>query len=131
MTPDLTWLVDDPWTQEVRELLGAMDQGVEIVIVEGQRDRSALRKGGVTCTIRTCAQSGGLVAFSESIDTYPVAILTDYDPAGKQLNARLRDLLPDATVDPRWRRDLGALLTQQGHYDIESLNKVFDTTYWG
>lgn len=116
----------DPWEREVRSLLRDMDRDVEAVIVEGPNDCSALRAGGVTVPIYECATSAGIVDFAAGITASPVVILTDFDHEGRALNGQLRDLLRPAQVASRWRRDLGLLLTQRGHYDIESLNNVFD-----
>lgn len=115
----------DPWERELGRLLEEMDRQVGAIIVEGRRDRDALRAAGVSSPIRSCGQCGGLVNFMETVDGDPIAILTDYDEHGRRLNGRFRDLLPGHRVDSRWRRDLGLLLTQRGRYDIESLNNVF------
>ena len=120
-----TWTAD-PWERAVREVLERMDAEVSTVVVEGPRDRAALRTAGVESPIRTCAQSDGLVPFAASLPDGPIAILTDYDTAGRQLNGRLRELVHDGRVESRWRRELGLLLTQRGRYDVESLNNVFD-----
>lgn len=121
-----TWLANDPWERELWEVLRRMDRAVEAVIVEGPNDRQALRTGGVTVSIHECSSGSGVDGCCRSITDGPVAILTDYDDHGRRLNGELRDRLPDAVVEPRWRRDLGLLLTQRGRYDVESLNNVFD-----
>jgi 5S rRNA maturation endonuclease (ribonuclease M5) len=56
---------------------------------------------------------------------WKVSIHTDFDPAGRKLNARLRELLDDSQVDPEWRRPVGAALTPHGRRDIESLTNLF------
>lgn len=119
------WLATDPWERALRDLLERMDATIDTIVVEGPRDEAALRKAGVETAIHTCSHSAGLVRFARSLPGQHIAILTDYDEPGRRLNGRLRDLLPDGRVDPRWRRDLGLLLTQRGRYDIESLNNVF------
>ena len=119
------WLAGDPWERKLRELLVRMDRSVEVVIVEGPNDRSALRSGGVTVDIHECSTGRGVAGCARTITGGPVAILTDYDDHGRRLNGELRDLLPDAAVAPHWRQELGLLLTSRGRYDIESLNNVF------
>lgn len=127
--PDLPpWLSGDPWERELRELLERMDRSVEAVIVEGTNDRKALQNGGVASRIHTCSQTSGLDAFATCLSARSIAILTDYDDPGRRLNAKLREYIPDRHVEPRWRRDLGLLLTKRGRYDIESLNNVFEST---
>ena len=122
------------WEREVRGLLAAMDRAVATIVVEGKRDEQALEKLGVNTQIVACAQAIDLLELARSIDGEPIAILTDYDAHGRDLNGTLREYLPDGRVDPRWRRELGLLLTQQGHYDIESLNGISDrskrTSQW-
>ncbi len=123
---DLDWLHPDPWVRSIRELVTDMDATVPTVVVEGKRDRQGLERAGYTGTVRQCSDASGIVPFADSLEGTPVAILTDYDGAGRQLNGRLRELLPARRVDPYWRRELGLLLTQRGRYDIEALNNVFD-----
>lgn len=118
------------WEREIRAVLAEMDRTVTVVIVEGKRDRCALERLGVETPILTCAQSAGLLAFAQSIDGGPVAILTDFDDHGRRLNGQLREYLPDAHVEVRWRRTLGLLLTQRGHYDIEALNGIGNGPVW-
>lgn len=119
------WLTGGPWHRDLRELLQRMDRQVDAVVVEGPNDEAALRRVGVETPIHTCSQTNGLAGFASSLPGEQIAILTDYDDPGQRLNAKLRAYIPDARVDPRWRRELGLLLTQRGRYDIESLNNVF------
>lgn len=114
----------DPWVRELHDLVSGLNETVDGVIVEGPNDVEALRRIGVDVPIHTCAQTDGLVAFASSLRGKDLAILTDYDQAGKELNGRLRDLLGDGQVDPTWRRAFGLVLTQEGHYEIESLNRA-------
>ena len=121
-----TWLTGDPWERELRELLSRMDRSVNTIVVEGPNDRRGLRAGGVTTTIAECSTGSGIDTLSRKLTDEPIAILTDYDDHGRRLNGQLRDRLPDAAVEPQWRRDLGLLLTQRGRYDIEALRNIFD-----
>lgn len=118
------------WEREVRALIAEMDRTVATVVVEGKRDEQALRDLGVETPIVACARTAGLLEVSRSIDGEPIAILTDYDEHGRKLNGKLRDYLPDGRVESRWRRELGLLLTQRGHYDVESLNGIADRPGW-
>ncbi|MDX5990271.1 hypothetical protein E6P09_17295 (plasmid) [Haloferax mediterranei ATCC 33500] len=102
-----------------------MSRAVDAAIVEGQNDRRGLRAAGFEKRIYTCSEAGRLVPFATQIDEEEVVILTDFDPAGRKLNARLRELLADSQVSPEWRRKVGALLTPYDRRDIESLNNLF------
>lgn len=102
-----------------------MSVDVDAAIVEGPRDEAGLRRAGFERPIHTCATSTGLVAFVSSIPEQQVVILTDFDSAGRALNARLRELLPDSRVHTEWRREIGYRLTTHGRRDIESLNNLF------
>lgn len=112
------------WRQELLELIQEMSRAVDAAIVEGENDRRGLRAAGFEKRIYTCSEAGGLVPFATRIDE-EVVILTDFDPAGRKLNARLRELLSDSQVTPEWRRKVGAKLTPYGRRDIESLNNLF------
>lgn len=116
----------DPWARELHRTFTAMDRAVDRIVVEGGRDRAGLRACGVRSPISECATGGELYGFSRELDGTAVVLLTDYDTHGRHLNGRLRDLLSASRVVPRWRREVGLLLTQRGHYEIEALNNVFD-----
>lgn len=120
------FLAGDPWERELRQLLEEMDRDVEAVVVEGPRDRTALRTAGVDSAVYECSPGPDLVTFARSLQGDPITILTDYDQAGKRLNGRLRDLLPESRIETRWRQEIGLLLTQRGRYDIEALSNVFE-----
>ena len=121
----------DPWVQSVHTLIREMDQSVEIVIVEGKRDQAGLEAAGYTGSIIQCSNTAGIVPFAHQLDEEPIAILTDYDPAGRELNGKLRELIPARKVDAYWRRELGLLLTQRGRYEIEALNNIFGSSTLG
>lgn len=110
---------------ELRRLVKRMQQDVDAVVVEGPRDREALRSAGFEKPVRLCVTADGLVAFARSISEDRVAILTDFDTEGKKLNGRLRDLLAGKRVCTIWRKEFGKLLTERGRRDIESLNNLF------
>lgn len=110
------------------DIMGVVDQmnaELDAVIVEGERDRRAVRAAGFEGRILTFSESAGVHPFLETVEGLRVTILTDYDREGRRINARLRTHLSDRYVEPRWRRELGRLLTQQGRYDVESMNNLF------
>ncbi len=110
----------------VQQLVAEMDRDVDAAIVEGRNDRKALERAGFTSTIHTCTDTDGLIGFARNVSTEgSVVILTDFDEEGKALNGRLRDLIPDRSLHPIWRKKLGKLMTEHGRRDIESLNNLF------
>lgn len=111
---------------EVEQLITDMNNDVDAAIVEGSRDEAGLREAGFEKPIYTCSTTNGLVGFANSIQEQRLTILTDFDTEGKELNARLRELLPGSRVQTIWRKKLGKLLTEHGHRDIESLNNLFN-----
>lgn len=117
---------DGGLAEDVRQLTADMDADVNTVVVEGRNDKVAMERAGFTGTIYTCSETNGLVGFARTVaQEESVTILTDFDAEGKQLNGRLRDLLPDSMVRPVWRKKFGKLLTRHGRRDIESLNNLF------
>lgn len=102
-----------------------MSVEVDAAIVEGPNDERGLRRAGFEKPIYTCSTSSGLVSFASSVSEQEVVILTDFDPAGRRLNARLRELIPESRVRVDWRRRFGRQLTARGRRDVESLNNLF------
>lgn len=121
----MTYREQVAWRQDLLGVIQEMSRAVDAAIVEGQNDRRGLRAAGFEKRIYTCSEAGGLVPFATRVDEEWVVILTDFDPAGRKLNAQLRELLADSQVNPKWRRKVGALLTIYGRRDIESLNNLF------
>lgn len=115
----------EPWVRELAATVRAMNDDVDAVIVEGPNDERGLRRAGFEKPVYTCATSGSLVAFAASVTEEQVVILTDFDPAGRKLNARLRQLIPGRRLSLGWRRRVGRELTLHGRRDIESMNNLF------
>ncbi|MDY6765811.1 MAG: hypothetical protein SVW77_00430 [Candidatus Nanohaloarchaea archaeon] len=114
----------------VRQLVGEMDEDVDAAIVEGGRDRTALERAGFTGDIYTCCENtDGIVGLARRIAAHhsAVAVLTDFDTAGKELHGKLRDALPARQVHGIWRQKLAELLAVNGHRDIESINNILDS----
>ncbi|MFB6076702.1 MAG: hypothetical protein ABEK12_01060, partial [Candidatus Nanohaloarchaea archaeon] len=55
-----------------------------------------------------------------------VAILTDFDQEGRELNGRLQELIPERRNRKIWRKKLGKVLTGKGRRDIEAINNIVD-----
>jgi 5S rRNA maturation endonuclease (ribonuclease M5) len=119
----------EPWATELATMVRTMSVEVDAAIVEGRNDERGLRRAGFEKPVYRCAESDGLVAFASSIPEQQVVILTDFDPAGRKLNARLRELIPGRRIRVDWRRQVGKELTAHGRRDIESMNNLF-TRAW-
>jgi len=79
------------------------------VLVEGERDVSALRLLGLEGTILKLNSGESLVQRADRLSTqYPrIVLLTDWDAKGMRLHGRLRELLEDCEVyvdDHYWLR---------------------------
>ncbi|MGI0054059.1 MAG: hypothetical protein ACREC5_06815 [Thermoplasmata archaeon] len=94
-----------------REVLRALEIPRTAALVEGERDRHALRELGVTTPIVLVHRGQALagVAGDTAGSFRRVVVLTDWDPAGGRLARRLRALLEDGRieVDVDLRRRLG------------------------
>ena len=75
--------------QEMRTLIdNIIDQDI-LVIVEGKKDKAALKEHGITRVINLCAQHKMLEKVAHEKQ---VIILTDLDKEGKRIYGRLKDL---------------------------------------
>ena len=96
----------------------------QAIVVEGQRDREALRGMGISGSI-LCVQSSRMnaVGFAEELDkTKEVIILTDFDREGVYLAKRLGRILNSQKVRPNlvlWRE-----LRRLAKSDIRSIEEL-------
>ncbi|MEM4246170.1 MAG: toprim domain-containing protein [Candidatus Bathyarchaeia archaeon] len=111
------------------ELLNSINSSVDAVIVEGSRDREALRELGFNGMIEMHSMKG----FSEEelveeirSKYKSVLLLTDFDEEGRQLNRRLTYILErrGVRVDLGLRRVIGRLMATLGVYSIEDLENI-------
>lgn len=112
--------------RDVRALIVEMEAAVDAVIVEGGHDREALERAGFSKPIYTCSETDGFVGFAKDVARQHdrIAILTDFDAEGKELNKELQEYIPGRKNERRWRKELGKLLTEHGRRDIESINNL-------
>lgn len=111
------------------DLVREMAAEVDAVVVEGLRDREALRGLGFSGPILLASGNGRNRAdFIDSIGERHriVALLTDFDREGRALAARLRGRLERSgvRVAPEWRSRLGELLRGTGRKTVEELAKL-------
>lgn len=114
--------------RELENFVREMAEEVDAVVVEGPRDRAALRALGYSGPVLLASGSGRNRAdFVDSISERhrTVALLTDFDGAGRALAARLRSRLERSgiKVAPEWRSRLRGLLEVTGGRTVEGLAK--------
>jgi len=94
------------------------------IIVEGSRDKEALRKLGLTGQILCFKSSGkGLTDFLSDIKARKAIVLTDFDKEGRDISARINEELAHFSIksDHVLRKRLGALVRQ----DARSIQDLF------
>jgi len=95
-----------------------------IIIVEGRKDKAALRRLGLTGPI-LCFKSSRkrLADFLSDIDAGKAIVLTDFDREGKDLSVRMAEELSHLKirVDHALRERLGALVRQ----DARTIQDLF------
>ncbi|MHC1611048.1 MAG: toprim domain-containing protein [Candidatus Methanospirareceae archaeon] len=113
--------------EELERVIKEMDDFVDAIIVEGIRDKEALEELGITKEILMCSSRPD----TEFVDYLSsrhkkVAILTDYDRAGKEFNRRLSTQLERAgiKVENGYRGRIGRILGLRGMKCIESVNSL-------
>ncbi len=111
------------------ELFAGMAGEVDAVVVEGPRDRAALRALGYSGPVLLASGNGmNWANFVDSIEERyrTVALLTDFDGEGRALAARLRGRLERSgvRVAPEWRNRLRELLDGTGCRTVEGLKRL-------
>jgi len=95
-----------------------------VIIVEGRKDKEALRRLGLVGPIVCFKSSGrGLADFLGNIEARKVMVLTDFDKEGKDISARINEELAhlDMKTDHMLRKRLGALVRQ----DARTIQDLF------
>jgi len=95
-----------------------------VIIVEGRKDKVALRRLGLTGPI-LCFKSSrkSLADFLSDIDAKKTIVLTDFDREGKDLSVRIAEELSHLKIraDHALRERLGALVRQ----DARTIQDLF------
>lgn len=112
---------------ELESVIQEMDDFVDAIIVEGIRDKKALKEMGITTEIVMCSSR----SYSDCVDYLrsrhrKVAILTDYDRTGKKFNKKLTARLEreGVKVERRYREKIGRVLGLRGMKCVESVNSL-------
>ncbi len=112
--------------QELENVVREMDDFVDAVVVEGARDKEALKEMGITKEIAMYSSGFSYVELVDYLRSRHkcVAILTDFDRAGKRFNKKLRAGLEheDVKVERMYREKIGRILGFRGMKCIESIN---------
>ena len=112
---------------KLESVLQEMDDAVDAIVVEGIRDKTALKELGITKEIVMCSSRPDNHFVDYLSRSYKcVTILTDYDRAGKKFNKKLSTQLERSgvRVDNRFREKIGRILGLRGMRDIESVNAL-------
>jgi 5S rRNA maturation endonuclease (ribonuclease M5) len=118
---------------ELESVVQEMDDSVDAVVVEGTHDKAALVEMGITKEIAMYSSGFSYVNLVDYLRSRHkrVAILTDYDRAGKKFNKKLTARLEceGVKVERMYREEIGRILGIRGMKSIESINsfrnKVF------
>jgi len=94
---------------QVKKFITSLNSKNEsVVVVEGKRDASALRKLGFTGNVVTFHGNGSLIKFVDSIsDTKNLILLLDGDRAGRYITKRIINQLQHRTkIDLSFKKKL-------------------------
>ena len=115
----------------VKNLFESINDQIDIIIVEGNKDVKAIKEVGYLGKIEVCShQKISLPEFSEKTGKKgdKILILTDFDKEGNELNARLTKLFisSGSNINIELRRKVGKILKSYGIRTIESISNLFD-----
>ena len=110
-------------------LLGDVEEIVDVVVVEGNRDFKALRNLGFKGKVEVFSKLGLSDAeFASNIASMysSVLLLTDYDEEGRRISRSLSTLLErgGTKVEKGLRMHVGRFMAAVGVYAIEDLDNV-------
>jgi 5S rRNA maturation endonuclease (ribonuclease M5) len=104
-------IVTEEEIAELKDFIFQLNSIKEIVVVEGKRDSTALRKLGYTGEILEFHKFGGMVDFTDSVAKYEnLILLFDRDREGRHLTGKTIQLLQRRTkIDLSYKRKLRAI----------------------
>jgi 5S rRNA maturation endonuclease (ribonuclease M5) len=107
----------------LKKVVEKMNMEADLIIVEGQKDRDALKALGFKGRILVYTKLEWLDAAIRGCKT--AVVLTDFDKAGKKICNEIVDyLLGHIKINKGLRREFGKLLTASGRRNIESINRL-------
>jgi 5S rRNA maturation endonuclease (ribonuclease M5) len=113
-------------------LLSEIEQNVDLVLVEGQRDVEALRSLGYIGDIATCSRfcvNDTELAEMIAGENNRVLVLTDFDQEGNELNTRFSELLErmGVVVEKGLRGQVARLMAALEVHVVEALDNVSES----
>jgi 5S rRNA maturation endonuclease (ribonuclease M5) len=114
--------------EELEKIIEKMDSAVDAALVEGRRDRKALRKMGFTKPVIDCSSLAGGEAAEKLMElgARNVAMLTDYDFHGRSLCRDLTRALQmrGIRIKSLYRKKIKETFAERNMKTIESMNKL-------
>jgi 5S rRNA maturation endonuclease (ribonuclease M5) len=101
---------------ELKNLTEKMNDEIPCIIVEGKKDKEALRKIGYRGKI--------VYAYKLKKVESKVAILTDFDMEGKEIAKKLIKAIGERNVDKNFRNKVRRILKSIGRNDIQSISNL-------
>ncbi|MHC1635675.1 MAG: toprim domain-containing protein [Candidatus Methanospirareceae archaeon] len=116
---------------ELENVVKEMNDYIDAIIVEGLRDKEAMREIGFSKEIITCSGSGfsnpELIEYVRSrYINKRITILTDYDRNGRMFNKELERRLEKegVKVEKVYRKKIGRILRERGVKCIEAVSAL-------
>ncbi|HSD05045.1 MAG TPA: toprim domain-containing protein [Nitrosopumilaceae archaeon] len=108
----------------LQDFIASLNSKDSVVVVEGKRDSTALKKLGYRGTICEFHSFKGLTRFADSMDSYKkLVLLLDLDRKGRYLTSRIIKLLEHRTkIDLSFKKKLVAI-TKGKIRHIEDLSR--------
>jgi 5S rRNA maturation endonuclease (ribonuclease M5) len=102
---------------ELKNLVENMNEDVTYVIVEGRKDKEALRKLGYK----------GKIVYANKLKRIKegkVVILTDFDKEGIKIAERIKKEIGERKIDEFFREKVGRILKSISRNDIQSISNL-------
>lgn len=110
------------------ETISKMNYDVDAVIVEGRRDRKALRSMGFSKTVIDCSSLTFEEVFEKLADSgaKSVALLTDFDGHGRELFSGISEALERRGIKIKslYRKKIKEVLDEKNMKTIEAMNNL-------
>ena len=117
---------EDSLLESLKSFVEKLNKGADIIIVEGIKDRKALKGLGIKAKILTLYE---LKTKEREVKGKRVVILTDFDEKGKELKLRVERMLvtKGARIVREYRRELARFMFKRKMKEIESLASLAST----
>jgi 5S rRNA maturation endonuclease (ribonuclease M5) len=118
--------------ERLKLLLSEIEQNVDLILVEGQRDVEALRSLGYAGDIAKCSRfcvNDTELAEMIAGENNRVLVLTDFDQEGNELNTRFSELLErmGVVVEKGLRGQVARLMAALEVHVVEALDNVSES----